>query len=253
MIITRFNQLFEDYHSLGRGDVFAGQVPSSCLKSTIIVDLVTRGVRLIPSATAQVLSSSKISQAFILSPYMLPHTYIITRRAELLNALQLYHKNDFHVAVTKTDDQHCGHGVLKWDNIETLYNYMSLENDVYPFILQPFVQEFKDVRVIMVDNFYEAYQRSSQGGFRKNLALGGKSSPASLTEEQRHFCLQIMQRCQMPYAHMDLIVAGDNEFYLSEIRLNGGIRGAKIDRKTLEQKKLDCLKALVKQNNKDQN
>ena len=64
MIVTRFSQLIRDYHRLGTGDVFIGQVPSSSLKSAMLTDLTERGVVLLPAATAQILNASKVAQAF---------------------------------------------------------------------------------------------------------------------------------------------------------------------------------------------
>jgi ribosomal protein S6--L-glutamate ligase len=37
-----------------------------------------------------------------------------------------------------------------------------------------------------------------------------------------------MARGRFPYAHIDLMILEDNSFYLGEINLRGGIRGAKI-------------------------
>ena len=37
-----------------------------------------------------------------------------------------------------------------------------------------------------------------------------------------------MQRGKFPYAHLDLMVTGSGETYLSEINLRGGIKGAVI-------------------------
>ena len=118
MIITRFSRLIREYHRLAAGDVFVGQVPSSFLKSALLADLCDRGIRLVPSATAQVLNASKVAQAFLLNPWMVPHTFAITRRRELLDAISTYNELGVSSAVTKADCLHCGHGVRKWDNLE---------------------------------------------------------------------------------------------------------------------------------------
>ena len=162
MIVTRFSQLIRDYHRLDAGDVFIGQIPSSPLKSALLIDLTRRGVILLPAATAQVLSASKVAQSFILSNWMPPHTLAVTRRKELLDALTTYDRSGITSAVTKADRLHCGHGVRKWDNLETLYNCLAMDQKVFPFVLQPFVSGFTDVRVVVVGDFYEAYSITSE-------------------------------------------------------------------------------------------
>lgn len=247
MIITRFNQLIQDYHSLGPGDVFVGQVPASHLKAAILVDLAARGVRLVPGATAQLINASKVVQAFVLLPWMVPHTCVISRRKDLLDALGSYERQKISVAVTKADRLHCGHGVCKWDNLDTLYSCLSMAREVYPFVLQPFMEQFMDVRVIVVGSYSEAYRRLNPHGFRMNLAAGGQSQAYPLAPDQYRFCLEVMQRSQMPYGHLDLMIAPDQKCYVSEIRLNGGIQGAQVARAALDQMKQAHLMAMARQ------
>ncbi len=245
MIYTRFSQLVQVYHRLGTGDAFVGQVPSSHLKSAILADLTARGVQLIPSALAQTLNASKVAQAFALNPWMLPHTLAITRRKELMDALGRYHREGICAAVTKEDRLHCGHGIRKWDNLEMLYSCMGLDRAAYPFVLQPFVESFVDVRIVLVDDFCEAYIRSNTYNFRMNLSNGGESYPHEISTEQHNFCLKIMERAQMPFAHIDLMLMDSGAIYLSEIRLNGGIHGARVNRRTLDEIKQARLMALA--------
>jgi hypothetical protein len=51
----------------------------------------------------------------------------------------------------------------------------------------------------------------------------------------------------MPYAHLDLMLLADGGIHLSEIRLNGGIHGARINRDELERLKQARLMALAEQ------
>jgi glutathione synthase/RimK-type ligase-like ATP-grasp enzyme len=245
MIVTRFNQLIQDYQRLGRGDVFIGQIPSSCLKSTLLTDLTERGIILLPSATAQILSASKVAQAFVLNPWMVPHTLAITRRKQLLDAVTAYNRLGIRAAVTKTDGLHCGHGVRKWESLETLYSCLAFDEKACPFVLQPFMTDFTDIRVVMVDDFWEAYSRCNPFNFRMNLAGGGCSQPYELTSEQLAFCRALTSRARMPYAHIDLMVIADGTTYLSEIRLNGGMHGAAGGRRELERRKQERLNALA--------
>jgi ribosomal protein S6--L-glutamate ligase len=54
-----------------------------------------------------------------------------------------------------------------------------------------------------------------------------------------------MDRGKFPYAHLDIHITDDGTYYLSEITLNGGIKGATIRSKALEQKKQDVLERLA--------
>ncbi|MEJ2037340.1 MAG: hypothetical protein P8X55_00210 [Desulfosarcinaceae bacterium] len=245
MIVTCYSHLIRDYHCLAPGDVFIGQVPASHLKSSLLTDLTARGVRLMPSATAQMINASKAATAFLLHPWMLPNTYVIQRRKDLLQALETLEQEGINTVVTKADCLHCGQGVCKWDNPDTLDSCVSMREDVFPFVLQPFMPSFTDLRVIMVGDFCEAYSRSNALGFRKNMATGGTSRPHTLTEEQRRVCREVMQRAGMPYAHIDLMITPEGRIHLSEIRLNGGIHGARIDRKALDEMKQKQLMSLA--------
>lgn len=247
MIVTRFSQLIQSYHELGPGDVYVGRVPKSHLKATLLADLTDRGVRLLPSATAQLLNHSKVAQAFVLASWMVPHTLAITRRKELLDALTQYHRAGITTAVTKTDHLHCGHGVCKWNDLEALYGCMAHNREAFPFVLQPFETITADIRVVIVNDYCESYSRSNPHGFRMNLASGGKSHPHELTSDQRRLCNQIMERAQMPYAHIDLMVTDRGGIYFSEIHLSAGTRGAQMNHRHLNQMKQDYLMQLAQQ------
>jgi glutathione synthase/RimK-type ligase-like ATP-grasp enzyme len=237
MIITRFSQLIQEYHRLGAGDVFIGQIPSVYLRSALLADLCDRRIRMVPSATAQLLNASKVAQAFLLSPWMVPHTLAITRRRELLNAITAYDEMGISVAVTKADCLHCGHGVRKWEDLETLYSCVAFDEKAFPFVLQPYVTDFKDIRAVIVGDYIEAYMRSNPHNFRKNLSLGGHFASYALPPAQVEFCRTLVERAGMPYAHLDLMLMDDGAIYCLEIRLNGGIQGACIERHSLEEMK----------------
>ncbi len=237
MIVTRYSHLAQIYHQLASGDAYVGLVPPSPLRAGVLTDLTARGVRLFPSATAQMLSASKAMQAFVLGPWMLPHTRVINRRKQLLDGLNDYGRLGIKAAVTKAEDQHCGHGVRRWNDLEMLYNCLSLDDGHYPFVLQPFVSVAADLRAIVVGDYFEAYARCNPHGFRMNLAAGGSSQPCELQEAQLALCRRVMARGQMPYAHIDLIITEDEAVYLSEISLNGGLHGARIAKEELDQMK----------------
>lgn len=245
MRIDGYTQLMAAYHQLAPGDLFVGQIPASPLKAALLTDLTSRRVCLLPSAVAQTLHGNKCAQAFLLAPWMVPHTRVVTRRKALLDLLGEYARLGIATAVTKHDHLHCGHGVRKWDDLEMLYNCMSLEEGRFPFVLQPYCEVAADVRVVMVGEYTEAYARLNPDGFRKNMAAGGQSRPHALTADQAAVCRRVMDRAQMPYAHMDLMVLGDGTVYLSEISLYGGVRGARVSQAELERMKRRRLSALA--------
>ncbi len=245
MMVKNNRELKALYHELSGGDVFIGNLSLKYLKQTMLIDMLERGIRCLPSALAQVLNSSKVAQAFILKDRMLPHTRVIPRRSDLIEALNAYHQRNIGPVVTKQDGMHCGHGIRRWETMETLYSFMSLDQSAYPFVLQPFQEQFTDVRVIIVEDYVEAYTRSNPHNFRVNITQGGTSAVYDLDAHQETFCRTVMQRGKFPYAHLDLMVLGNDICYLSEIALNGGIKGAQIGRPELDQKKKDLLDKLA--------
>jgi ribosomal protein S6--L-glutamate ligase len=168
---------------------------------------------------------------------MLPGTCVIHRRADLMEAVNRCFTNGGGPVVTKQDRTHCGHGIRRWESVETLYNVVSLIPSAYPFVLQPLLERFTDVRALFVGDYVEAYARANPSNFRQNVASGGTCRPFSLSKKTEAFCRAVMARGRFPFAHIDLQVVDETTVYLSEIALNGGITGAAIDRKTLDQKK----------------
>jgi ribosomal protein S6--L-glutamate ligase len=179
---------------------------------------------------------------------MAPHTSVITRRMDLIDTINQYNKHGITAVVTKEDHLHCGHGIRRWQNIETLYSFMALSESSYPFLVQPFLDDLTDVRVIIAGEYTEAYVRYNPDNFRMNISSGGKSYPYDLNKEQVDFCLMAMERGKFPYAHLDLQIMENGKNYLSEIALNGGIKGARISRKELDQKKQEILEKLANLN-----
>jgi len=92
-------------------------------------------------------------------------------------------------------------------------------------------------RVITVGDYTEAYTRHNPDNFRMNIAAGGKSHPYMLKKEEKDFCYAIMKRSKFPFAHIDIMITENGNHHLTEISLNGGIKGASISRKELDKKK----------------
>jgi ribosomal protein S6--L-glutamate ligase len=246
MIVRGRGELARQYDRLGPGDVFIGNISGGCLRHTRLIDLMERGVCCLPSPLAQALNGSKASQAAVLHLWMLPLTRVIRRRVELMAAIGVYRKEGVGPVVTKQDRLHCGHGLRYWENIELLYSLAAFDASAYPMVLQPFVPRFIDVRVLVVGDYVEAYSRHNPDNFRMNIAAGGRSRPFELSAEQHRLCREIMTRARFPYAHLDLQVIDAGRCYLSELALEGGIKGAQIDRQSLVRMKTGVLENLAR-------
>ena len=250
MIIRNNRELKSLYDQLKRGDIFLGSLSSKYLKQSMLIDLLERGVVCLPSALSQILNGSKISQTFMLNRWMIPHSVVIHRRKDLMDAISSYYEQHIGPVITKQDHMHCGHGVRRWQDMEFLYNYLAFSESSYPFVLQPYIENFTDVRVIIVGDYIESYVRQNPNNFRSNISAGGSSRAFTLGADGRQICREVMKRGQFPYAHIDLLVMDSGEYYLSEIALNGGTRGAKIIRQELDQKKQQVLEDLIQKTSK---
>lgn len=245
MIIRSSRELKERYQDLCSGDIFLGILTYKHIKKSILIDLMERGISCFPSPLSQVLNHSKVTQAVVLKDWMLPHTCVITRRMDLIEAINTYNRLGIAPVVTKEDRMHCGHGVRKWDTLETLYSFMALSDGAYPFVIQPFLDTFTDVRVIIAKDYTEAYVRRNPNNFRMNISMGGKNHPHEMSTDLLNFCRTAMARGKFPYAHLDVQISDNGTYYLSEIALNGGTKGAKIDRMKLDKKKQEVLEHLA--------
>jgi ribosomal protein S6--L-glutamate ligase len=245
MIVRSSRELKERYQDLCSGDIFLGILTYQHLKQSILIDLMERGVSCFPSPLSQVLNHSKATQAVVFKDWMLPHTYVIARRMDLVNAVNTYNRLNIAPLITKEDLLHCGHGVRKWDSIETLYNFVALSETSYPFVIQPFLDNYTDIRVIIAGDYTEAYVRHNPDNFRMNIAMGGKKYPYEINADLLGFCRTAMARGKFPYAHLDIHITDDGTYYLSEIALSGGTKGAKIRLKELDRMKQDVLESLA--------
>ena len=185
-----------------------------------------RGVRLVPSALSRLISRSKVMQAAILGPWMPPHTYA----AYTIHQLQELLASPLagRAVITKLDRKDAGLGIHYWRDIEDVYTQASLGTLGFPFVVQEFIADSRDVRVIVIGDYVEAYERHNPHGFRNNLHWGGRAAACDLTPAEETICREVMARGRFPYAHIDLLRAPDGTSYLMEINLRGGIRGARI-------------------------
>ena len=227
-VITDNHTLFDEYHTLQSGDIVVGRVRLKPAEEPLLLDLVDRGIRLIPSALSQLASRSKTLQAKLLARYMVPHTLAVYDLHDLTSAISLYGSNGIGKVVTKHDRRNAGMGIHLWPSIEEVYSQASFGVMPLPFVLQPFYPDCRDIRVLVINDYQEAYWRHNPDNFRNNLHCGGHSTPCELTATQHDLCQQAMDRVRFPYGHLDLMVTPDNISYIAEINLQGGIRGAKI-------------------------
>lgn len=229
-VITDNSSLRQQYNSLKKGDVVVGRLNLLPSEEFMLLDLVDRQIKIIPSALSQMACRSKAMQVNLFSSWMIPHTVVVHDHHQLLAALSSFPCQG--KVVTKLDRKNAGLGIHRWSSLEDVYNNASLGNIPFPFVLQPYIGDYLDLRVIIVGDYLEVYQRSNSANFRNNLHCGGKSNPFELNVKQMKICREVMERGRFPYAFIDLMVAG-LDTYFSEINLRGGIRGAQIDPKTL--------------------
>ena len=228
-IVLTNDELSQHFRRLKAGDIVACRLRLKYGEEHLLLDLVERGVKLIPSATAQLASRSKSFQARLLGSLMVPHTVAIYDIHGLLDCVSLYNRESIGKVVLKHDRKNAGLGIHLFRDIEDVYTQAA--NDVlsYPFVLQPFVEDSRDVRVIMVGDYREAYERSNPNNFRNNLHCGGEPTPMKLNKTQLKLCRMAIKRGGFPYGHLDLMITEKSDVYLAEINLRGGMRGAAID------------------------
>ena len=216
------------YGGLGAGDVFIGRLRLHPSEESLVADLLSRGVTLFPSGLSQLLCRSKVMQATVLGAEMLPETSAVHDLHGLMLLLPRYQRLGITKVVTKRDRANAGLGINLWGSLEEVFNQASLGGLPFPFVVQPFYEKCRDIRVVLLGDYREAYWRDNPDNFRNNLHFGGQSAPAELSTEQLALCQRVMARGAFPYAHLDLMVTADQQSYLAEINLRGGIRGATI-------------------------
>jgi len=228
LVIRDNSSLRAQYDSLQQGDIVIGRIRLRETEEPLLLDLCERGVRLIPSGLSQLASRSKTLQAALFATHMLPLTRAIHAHHDLIEAVSDYQKNAITAVVTKLDRRNAGMGIYLWNSVEEVFTHASLGNLPFPFVLQPFEPDCRDIRVVVLADYIEAYWRHNPHNFRHNLHHGGQSKPCTLSAEQQRLCRQVMARGQFPYGHLDIMVTKENKSYLGEISLRGGIRGAQI-------------------------
>ncbi|GAB4338168.1 MAG: hypothetical protein Kow0089_09840 [Desulfobulbaceae bacterium] len=223
--------LTAEYEKLLPGDVVVGRLRLRPGEEHILLDLTARGVTLIPPALSQLCSRSKVFQARLLGSYMLPGTAAVYNRHDLQELIIEYGRREVGRVVCKLDRGNGGQGVLLFASVEEVYSASMLGSLSFPYVLQPFVENCRDLRAVFLGTVEDAYERFNPHGFRHNLHCGAESRPAKLSEGQRALCRKVMERAGFPYAHIDLLVDGTGATWLGEINLRGGLRGSRLNQK----------------------
>jgi len=220
---------FGRYDTLNPGDAMVGRLRLKSGEEHLLLDLESRGIVLMPSATAQLCSRSKVYQTRVLGRFMVPGSQVVYTRHDMLEVVTCYGRDGVDPVVCKLDRANGGVGILRFSSIEDVYNQAVLGTLAFPFVVQPFISEARDVRVVLLGEYVEAYERSNPNNFRNNLHCGGEATAWDLDRTQLDLCRAIMERAGFVYAHIDLLIAPDGAVYLNEINLRGGLKGAVID------------------------
>ena len=215
-------------HQLQADDIICCRLRLKPQEEHLLLGLAEQGVRLIPSATSQLASRSKTFQARIFFPMMLPGTAAIYDIHDLLGVISQYKRTATRQVILKHDRKNGGLGIQLFKDPEDIFTLAANNVIPFPFVLQPFIADSRDIRVIILGDYIEAYQRLNPDNFRNNLHCGGKAIRWELSEKQLALCEKVMLRGAFPYAHIDLMLTDDDTVYLTEINLRGGIRGAVI-------------------------
>jgi ribosomal protein S6--L-glutamate ligase len=219
------------FQELRPGDIVVGRVRLRPGEEHLLFDLAVRGVRLVPSAMSQWLSRSKVFQARILGPFMVPATRPVYDMHDLMQLVTEYGRDGVGRVVCKLDRANGGMGILLFASVEEVYTQTVLGSLCFPFVVQPFVDQARDIRVVLLGDHLEAYQRHNPHNFRHNLHCGGAGTPWHLDSTHLDLCRQVMARGEFPYAHIDLLLTPSGECWLNEINLRGGLRGAQISQR----------------------
>jgi ribosomal protein S6--L-glutamate ligase len=225
-VIRSLTELRRRYAELAAGDLILGPVAVKPGEEIILLDLHDRGVIFFPPLLAQAVARTKSAQARVLSDYMLPGTFVAHDLPDL--AARLGDALMSGPVVSKRDRAHLGLGVSLWPSLEALHSLAVVQPLPFPLVVQPFLAEARDLRVVVVGEYTEAYERLNAEGFRKNLFQGGTFSPVEAGPDLLAFCRRVMARGKFPYAVLDVLISPASKPFLSEINFHAGLKGSQL-------------------------
>jgi glutathione synthase/RimK-type ligase-like ATP-grasp enzyme len=225
-ILRSLTELRRRFPELAAGDLVLGPLAVRPGEEIALFDLHERGVVFFPPLLAQLVALTKTAQAQVLGEVMLAGTFVAHGLTDL--AARLGDARLSGPVVSKRDRAHLGLGVGLWPSLEALYSLAGLNPLPYPLVIQPFLAGARDLRVVVVGEYTEAYERLNPQGFRKNLFQGGAFRPVDLGSELLGFCRRAMARGKFPYAVLDVLLSPRGEPYLSEINFHAGLKGSKL-------------------------
>jgi ribosomal protein S6--L-glutamate ligase len=243
-IIRDNKELFQNYRDLTAGDIICGRIRLKPGEDHLLLDLSVRGIAAIPSLISQMCSRSKVFQTRLFGHRMIPDTMVIYTFHDLLNTTGLYGRRGYEEVIVKQEGKNGGLGIFRFKSIEDVYTQSALGVIPYPYVIQPFIPDCQDLRVIILDSYMEVYERRNPDNFRNNLHCGGTPVPSTIDDDQLALCREIMRRGEFPYAHLDLMVADDGSTYFTEVNLRGGLRGAAISSEQYQKRIADIHQRL---------
>jgi ribosomal protein S6--L-glutamate ligase len=226
VIVRSLTELRRDSAELAAGDLVLGPLAVKPGEEIILLDLHDRGVVFFPPLLAQAVGRTKSAQAQILRDFMLPGTFVAHDLPDLAAHLSEAHLSG--PVVSKRDRAHLGLGVSLWPSLEALHSLAVVQSLPFPLVLQPFLGRARDLRVVVVGDYSEAYERLNPEGFRKNLFQGGTFAPVDASPELLSFCRRVMARGKFPYAVLDVLINPAGDVFLSEINFHAGLKGSQL-------------------------
>lgn len=226
LVVRSVTELRRHYPRLGPGTLVLGPLAVKPGEEILLMDLLERGVTFFPPLLAQLTVRSKTAQAQVLGEFMLPGTFVAYGLPDL--AARLGDPCFKGPVVTKRDRAHLGLGVSLWPGLEALHSLACLSPLPYPLVVQPFLDQARDFRVVVVGDYAEAYERLNPQGFRKNLFQGGDFRPVPLGPDLLSFGERVMARGKFPYAVLDVLLSPEGKPFLSEINFHAGLKGSQL-------------------------
>jgi RimK family alpha-L-glutamate ligase len=120
-----------------------------------------------------------------------------------------------------------GRGMLRVSDVDLAWRtFRALERVQSILYLQKFIgHPGWDLRVFLLgDRVLGAMRRYSQGGWRTNVAQGGRAEPVRLTDEQEDLARRAAKAVDAPVAGVDLLPGPAGEWYVLEVNAVPGWR-----------------------------